>query len=331
MAEKTIAMQMVEALERICSPPPEGIGRTPTRDEFQKHSKYPRSQIDNIFGSYVEFLLAAGRNSKNHRKKVDRQEIRERVFEKLKEDVADKKEIIIPIRITKSLLCISDMHHPYGHQDTIPFLSAINDKYKFDSILIGGDEIDAHAISFHDHDPDLLSPGHELKAAISSIKPLYDIFPNAMILSSNHGDLFYRKGKHHGLPRHILKSYNEVLGAPIGWIWSEEHKFQFPNGRTAIAHHGYSSNILMASKKRASSLIQFHFHSSFSIQYWRNREALHFALQCACLIDDTSLAMEYNKLTLERPIIGVGAVFYGLPRLLPMILDDKNRWTGFIP
>lgn len=317
---------MVEALKAISLE----IGRTPTREQFLQKSKYNRYNIEAVFGGYVYFLEAAGKRSVNH-KKVDKQEIREKVFEKLKKDVEEKKSGLYPPKITHRLLCISDMHHPYGHPDTVKFLTDLHEKYNFDTILIGGDEVDSHAMSFHDHNPDLLSPGHELQAAIKSLQPLYTLFPEAKVLSSNHGDLFYRKGKHHGFPRHVLKDYNEVIEAPSTWEWAEEHIFQFPNGQKAIAHHGYSSNILMASKKRAMSLIQFHFHSTFSIQFWKNREALFFALQCGSLVDDTSLAMEYNKLVLERPILGVGAVIDGIPRLFPMLLNVMGRWNGVVP
>lgn len=322
MGDKSIASIMVQDMLRVCGE----LGRTPGRDEFTRLTKHTKRGINAVFGSYTELMTCAGRHKKKNR--PDKQEIRERVFEKLKQDVAVKRPE--PPKITKSLLCISDMHHPYGHPDIVPFLSALHAKYKFDTILIGGDEIDAHAMSFHTHDPDLLSPGHELEAAINAIKPLYALFPEALVLSSNHGDLFYRKGKHHGFPRHVLKGYNEILEAPIGWQWKEEYVFQFPNGHKAIAHHGYSSNILMASKKRAMSLIQFHFHSSFSIQFWQNRESMFFALQCGCMVDDKSLALEYNRLTIERPIVGVGAVLDGQPRLFPMILDKNGRWNGVI-
>lgn len=328
--KKTLAMDMVKALEAMCQSPPIGIGRTPTREEYKTHSKFSRRQIDSVFGSYVELLLAAGRYSKNS-KRVPKQDIRERVFEKLKKDVSEKKSAPQKVIKTKSLICVSDMHEPYGHPDIIPFLTALHKKYMFDTWLIGGDEVDNHGLSFHDSNPDLLSPGHELEAAISALQALYRLAPKAKVVESNHGSLFFRKSLHHGFPRHLIKSYNEILEAPKEWEWATEWVFEFPNGKRAIAHHGYSSAILLASKKRAMSLIQFHFHSNFSIQYWANKDGLYFALQCGCLIDDDSLAMEYNKLTIERPIVGVGAIIDGLPRLFPMLLNSKGRWNGVVP
>jgi len=306
------------------------LGRTPSKEEYLISGAFSEYTINDFFGSWQNFLQSAG-SWEEGTKKQNKSEIRKESFEFLKKEISSKKNKIIPPRISKAALFISDMHHPFCHQDTADFLGALKEKYKFDHIIIGGDEIDSHAMSFHDHDPDLPSPGHELEQAIESLKPIYKLFPEADVLESNHGSLFYRKGKHHGFPRHVLKSYRDIIKAPQGWNWHEEIIIQFSNGKKAVAHHGYSQNILMASKRRAMSIIQFHFHSSFSIQYWHNRDDQFFAMQCASLVDDTSLAMAYNKLTIERPINGCGGVIDGLPRLFPMILDRNNRWIGFVP
>ena len=63
----------------------------------------------------------------------------------------------------KSILCISDLHIPYHHPQAFDFLKALKKKIKPDLIVNGGDELDKHALSFHDSDPDLPSAGDELK------------------------------------------------------------------------------------------------------------------------------------------------------------------------
>ena len=67
--------------------------------------------------------------------------------------------------LRKSILCISDLHAPYHHPDTLDFLDAIRKEYKPDCIVNIGDELDWHSISFHDHHPGLYSPSHELDKA----------------------------------------------------------------------------------------------------------------------------------------------------------------------
>lgn len=325
MARKEAASDVLQDILRVRA----DLGKFPSRNEYVQFGRFSRDAVDYHFGSWTKMVLASGFGYAIKGKR-DKQELRKQAHEHLVKEVEEKR-IVRPPPITHRLLCISDMHHPYGHPDTVPFLLGLKDKYKFDAVLIGGDEIDGHALSFHDHDSDLLSAGHELEAAIKALSPLYAAFSNAYVLESNHGSLVFRKGKHHGLPRHVFKSYREILRAPEGWTWQPEMIFQFSNGKKALAHHGYSSNILGASRERGMSLIQFHFHNSLSIQYWENAEDTFFALQSGCLIDDTSLAYAYNKLSVRRPIIGCSGVLEGAPVLFPMFLDRHKRWTGRVP
>jgi hypothetical protein len=326
MALSGLAHQVYQDLLRVRAE----IGRLPSRDEYQKLGKYPKSVIVETFGSWTQFIQASGLQYSTKGKR-DNQEIRLEAYNHLQKEVAARKKEAREKRVTHRLLCISDMHHPYGHPDILPFLKALQDKYRFDRVLCGGDEVDFHALSFHDSDPDLLSAGHELEAAIKALEPIYALFPNVDVLSSNHGDLAYRKGKHHGIPRHVLKGYQEVLRAPSGWKWRESFTYEFPSGQKAIAMHGMQKNILMAAKKLGACFIQFHFHNDLSLQYWAMPEALLWALQCGCLIDDTSLAYAYNKAILERPVIGCAGVIDGIPVLFPMMLDSSGRWNGVVP
>ena len=73
------------------------------------------------------------------------------------------------------ILVISDMHIPYEHQDSFDFLTAIKKKYDIDRVVNIGDELDCHALSFHDADPDLYSSGHELEEAKIHIRKLEKI------------------------------------------------------------------------------------------------------------------------------------------------------------
>ena len=95
--------------------------------------------------------------------------------------------------MNKSILIISDTHIPYHHKDLIPFLKDIKKIFKPDRIVHIGDEVDKHAMSFHDSDPDLPSAGDELKQSLPIIKELEALFPKMDLLDSNHGSLVYRR------------------------------------------------------------------------------------------------------------------------------------------
>lgn len=225
-----------------------------------------------------------------------------------------------------SVLIISDTHFPYNHPDVIAFLRAIKDKYKPDRVVHIGDEIDWHSISFHNHDPDLMSPGDELKTAINRLKPIYEMFPKVDLLESNHGSLVYRKQKVAGLPRSVFKKYREVLEAPEGWHWHFDLTLTLSNKSKVYFHHGKSSNGLRLSQAMGMSVVQGHFHESMSVQYWANPLGIFWSMQVGCLIDRKTLAFEYANNNLKRPLIGCGVILDGHPRLMPMVLDKRGRW-----
>ena len=63
----------------------------------------------------------------------------------------------------------------------------IREKYKdIDLVVNIGDELDQHALSFHDTDPDLPSAGDELQISRNYIKQLEKMYPEMVLLHSNH-------------------------------------------------------------------------------------------------------------------------------------------------
>lgn len=232
---------------------------------------------------------------------------------------------------TSRVLCISDMHMPYQHPDTLEFLLAMKKTYEPTAVVCVGDEIDYHAMSFHDSDPDLMSAGHELEAAIQELSIVADLFPEMHLVDSNHGSMVYRKGKHHGIPRKCIRGYNEVLNAPDTWHWHNNLLFKLPNGQDCFVTHGMSKNGLKVAQQMGCPVVQGHYHTEFNIQYTSSPSQLVWSMQVGCSIDDKALAFHYNKATPARPIIGHGIVINSQPHLLPMLLDKDGRWTGEVP
>lgn len=225
-------------------------------------------------------------------------------------------------------MVISDLHFPFHHPDTFDFLRAVKKKYKPDRIISIGDEIDAHAMSYHDSDPDLMSAGDELRASRILLKKLHKMFPKMDILESNHGSLFYRKSKTYGIPASAMKTYNELWEVDNGWKWHYELTIKMSNGQKCYFHHGRVGDITKVSKEHGMCAVQGHYHEKFKIEYWGNTEQLAWAMQVGCLADDHSLALAYNNTNLKRPIVGCGIILSGQPRLLPMILNRKHQWIG---
>lgn len=228
----------------------------------------------------------------------------------------------------RRILIVSDLHAPYEHPDTVAFLRAIKNKYKPTRVILSGDEADFHAISFHDHDPDLDSPSKELEKAIKALKPIYALFPVAEVLESNHGSLVLRKAMANGLPRSYIRAPGDILRAPKGWTWHFDITLKLPTGFDCYFHHSKGANAKKNSQAMGSSFVMGHHHETMDISYWGNPNALLFGMTVGCLVDDTALAMAYNKNNLKRPVVGCGVIIDGIPHLIPMILNKRGRWVG---
>lgn len=227
----------------------------------------------------------------------------------------------------KSILVISDMHAPYSHPDTVPFLKALKAKYRFDKVVCIGDEIDGAAWSYHETNPDLPNAGLELSMAIEAMQPIYKLFPKVDVLESNHGSLVYRKAMSAGLPAAVVKSYRNQIGAPKGWNWFETLKLSTPLG-PVFFQHGISGSPGKLSNMYSMSAVQGHYHSKSQVTWISTPERLRFDMHVGCLIDDKGLAFKYNKLSPNRPIISVGVIVNGIGQIVPMVLKRGGRWNG---
>jgi len=225
------------------------------------------------------------------------------------------------------VLVISDYHAPYQHPDAVAFLKACKKAFNPTEVISIGDEVDYHALSFHDSDPDLDSAGIELMKAIEALNSIYSLFPKCTILDSNHGSMVLRKAFANGMPKKALRGYNEVLDAPKGWKWVNEYRISTPLG-DVLFKHSFSKNILRAAQANGCSSVQGHYHEDFGISYAGNAYKLLFGMTVGCLVDDSSMAFGYNKTFSKRPIVGVGVIINGLPQLVPMVLNKKGRWVG---
>jgi len=234
--------------------------------------------------------------------------------------IKNKKEVI---------LVFGDTHFPYSHEDTIEFLSTIKKKYNPTKVICTGDEIDNHSISYHEHDPDLYSPGVELIKARDKMKQLYNLFPIVNIVDSNHGSLIFRKRKTAGLPLEVIKPMKEILHAPKGWNWHPYYRYRMINGQTLYVVHGQKKNVLTLAKQYGCCVAQGHFHTESNISYSSSPDKLIWGASVGCLIDDKSLSMMYNKVIADRPILSCLLITDGIPIIIPMVIKN-HRWIGKI-
>ena len=227
-------------------------------------------------------------------------------------------------------MVISDLHAPYQHPDALRFLAAIKEEYDPDRVISIGDEVDNHAMSFHDSSPELYAAGDELEKARQVIWEVEKLFPKVTVIESNHGSLAYRKAKVAGIPKQMLRSYEDIMfdGRKTKWEWKFDHTERLPNGQPCYFHHGRSANTRTYTVNMGMSAVQGHFHEKFEIVYWGNSERLNFGMTVGCLVNDESIAFEYNNSNLKRPVIGVGMIIDSQPKLIPLVMKTNGRWNG---
>lgn len=238
--------------------------------------------------------------------------------------------------MTDKILCIGDIHEPWGHPDALPFVEKIMVDYginpRKDEIVFMGDEIDHHAISFHTSDPDMPSAGDELEQAIDSMQKWYDMFPSAKICVSNHTSRPYRKAYADGLPRRLMKDYGDWLEAPDGWEWKDRWvlpskrwgNIQFIHGdgfTGEYAHH-------RAAQTHRISTVIGHVHRGGGVHHFSGHGGPIFGMNAGCLVDNDAAVFAYAKYMARKPTLGVGVIVEDTPIFEPMILDAKGRWVN---
>jgi predicted phosphodiesterase len=228
-----------------------------------------------------------------------------------------------------TVLAIPDMHFGQDshHQDLFDFLTAVKKKFRPDVVVCLGDEIEAASLGDWEKDPDGMSAGAELDAAILHLKRLYKIFPEVKVCTSNHTSRIYRRAFKSGMPKKLIKSYSEILEAPSGWVWKdywEVDKIIYEHGEGFSGQAG----ALKAAQANMQSTVIGHLHSYAGIQYYANNRHLIFGFNVGCLINHHSPVFNYAKHIKAKPIIGCGIIENGIPRFIPMQLSSRGRWIG---
>lgn len=222
-------------------------------------------------------------------------------------------------------MALPDQHHPFCHLDALSFCVAVKQKYQPTEFVCLGDEVDFHAFSRYPKDPNGLSPGNELSAAIEGLIPFYKEFPVMKVCESNHTTRAHKLAFQSGLPSAFMNHIATVLNAPDGWKWANYWEidgvryFHGDAGRSGqYAHLHY----LKAFKQ---SVVIGHIHSYAAVSW----EGKYFAVNSGCLIDESAYAFAYGKNLPNKPNLGCSIIFEGRNAVfIPMLTDSHNRWIG---
>lgn len=228
------------------------------------------------------------------------------------------------------VLSIPDLHCPFEHEDSVAFLKEVRKIYRPTEVVCLGDEADKHALGDYDTDPDGLTAGRELVKAIEHLQPIYKLFPEVMVCTSNHTARVYRRAFKSGIPRAYLKEYRDFMEAPNGWEWRDDWEV-----KGVIYEHGEGFTGREGAIKSALGNMQptviGHIHSFAGVQFSANKKHLIFGVNSGCLIDAKKYAFAYGKKQKSKPILGCSIIIDGLkPMFIPMLLNKFGRWVGHL-
>lgn len=238
--------------------------------------------------------------------------------------VAKPKVGFAPVRASNRVLVIPDMHHPFCHPDTLEFLKAARDAYNCNTVVCLGDEIDACAFSKYPMNPDGMSAGVELAAAIEHLIPFYLEFPQVLVCASNHTVRPWTLAFNAGLPAAFLPTVAKILKAPDGWVWKQNHTIDgvlYTHGDNGKSGQYAAANYMKQAKQ---SVVIGHVHAYASVFY----EGRHFGMNAGCLIDKEAYCFKYAKNALLDINIGCGVVIDGQAAHFIPMRQENGRWTG---
>ena len=223
--------------------------------------------------------------------------------------------------MSRVLIC-GDLHIPFEHKDYLKFCKSVYKKYRCNRVVMIGDIIDSHAISYHETDVNGMSAGEELELSKERIKPWVKAFPKAYVTLGNHDLLIKRKAQTHGLPIDLFKPMAELYGTPK-WDWVQGVEIDGVWYTHTGGGSGKTAHI-RAMETHRTSIVQGHAHSAAGIGFSASYKDLLFAMNVGCGISPESYAFAYGKGFAARPILSCGVVINGTqPYLIPMKLGDK--------
>ena len=219
------------------------------------------------------------------------------------------------------VLVIGDTHVPFEHKDYLDFCIRIHKHFKCNKVVHIGDLVDNHAISYHEHDPNGLSPIDEYKKALGILKSeWYKAFPRVLLCRGNHDRLVDRKGKTAGLHENCLKPFREMWELPRGWVDDWSFNIDGVLCEHGLGTSGKTPHLLSATNNRVNTVIG-HNHSVLGVEYTASEKDCIFGMSVGCGLDRKSYAMAYGKDCKRKPILGCGVILDSGKNPLPIKMD----------
>lgn len=227
------------------------------------------------------------------------------------------------------VLVIGDIHAPVDHQGYRHFCRDLYDEWNCDIVVLIGDVVDWHAISFHARNPECPGPKDEYRLALSRINKWKRTFPKARVCIGNHDERVLRLAESVGIPATFLRNFADVWRTP-NWTW--EHEFIIDD---VYYFHGTGQGGVHpawnVAGKMLMSVVMGHCHSRSGVKWRANPLRRVFSVDVGCGIDVSAFQFAYGKHIKERPILSAAIIVDGMPyhEIMPCGLGEKYHKSRF--
>jgi len=214
------------------------------------------------------------------------------------------------------VLTVGDLHNPWTRRGYLQFCQDLYYEWDCDKVVLIGDVVDLHAISFHQREPNAPGPLEEYERAYEAVQQWYKAFPNAKVCLGNHDLRVLRRARSVDIPDVFIKSHAEVWGTPK-WTWDKDFIID-----GVYYYHGTGQGgkypASNAVGKMLMSCVLGHNHTASGVKYFANPLQRFFACDTGCGIDDKQIAFAYAGDIKQRSIISAAVIIDGIPYVEPM-------------
>jgi hypothetical protein len=292
------------------------LGKTPTRDEFCKHSKYTKHDVNDIFKSFTIFVESSGL-------KVSRKNIKpfDKDIEKEIKDYTDKKVETFDFTIENArILIIGDTHFPFVDEDAMCAMYEVAATLKPNVVIQIGDLYDMFAQGKFPRSLNNYNPQQEIDLGNKMAKEMWasiqSIVPEAKC--------FQMLGNHCVRPiKRIIETAPECEP-----FFSLDKYLEFKNVQVIknirqellinniMFIHGYRSRLGDHRDFNISNTVCGHSHTG-GVSFKKFNDNIKWELNAGYLADPKSKALGYTPQRLTRWTHGVGFVDQYGPRFIP--------------
>jgi len=205
------------------------------------------------------------------------------------------------------------------------FCRDIAESHQCTRIVIIGDIVDHHNISFHRREVDSVDVNSEFDQVLEQIADWHETFPKATVTIGNHDERIYRLAASVGIPGRAVKSYNE-LWQTHGWNWVSDITIDDVHYFHGTGHSGERPAFLAARASMVSTVLG-HVHSVAGVNWMAGPNGRLFGMDVGCGVDIEHVSMRYGRHMSRKPILACGVVRDGQPLHYAMPCGPKERYN----